>query len=102
MRTSFQNELVIIVQNYYLCKNDYALSSFGKCENNYSSPSYIYLRDVEVTLFSLDYDERNIIQNDFFHSSRSKWWKEQYDRKTYLLIKKTAIKNFVRKFYEIH
>ena len=91
-----------IINNYFICKNQYALSKFSSGMEDYSNPYYLYIRDVELALFSLNYDERNIVSNDFFYSCRSSWWKEQYEKREYLQIKKDAVSKFVRNFYEIH
>ena len=89
-----------IATYYFIYKNQFNLLSFSSGDYDYSNPYYQYYRDVEIAFSHLNEEEKLIIANDFFESTRADWWKPIYSRKEYLANKNKAVSHFLRYFDE--
>ena len=95
-----ENEIEEIAKRYFVSKNQFNLEGFSSGEIDYDNPFYIYCHSVEIAFQKLDYDERLIINNDFFYNAYFGWWKIVFTKTEYQKIKRTAIKKFLRYFNE--
>ena len=102
MESKFVKLATSIIENYFICREALVTSSLSSGEIDYGNPFYVYYRDVNITYMKLNDDERLIIKNEFINPQNSKWWKDLYLAKEYRAIRRKAIANFVRLFYEIH
>ena len=102
MSTKYERLINEIINNYFLCKNQFRLISFSKGHTDYDNPYYLYYRDVELAFLSLNEGERLIIKNDFLCPKKADWWTTYFDSAVYRFYRMIAVEKFVRAFYEIH
>ena len=89
-----------IATYYFIYKNQFNVLSFSSGDYDYSSPYYQYYRNVEIAFSHLDEDEKLIVINEFFESTRADWWKKHYTRKEFIVNKNKAVEHFLRYFNE--
>lgn len=76
--------------------------SFSSDDINYQNPWYMFYRDCEIAFSKLDDDEKFVISYEYFAPLKSGWWKKFYIKKDFMRISRSAVRKFVRYFYEIH
>ena len=89
-----------IADKYFVCKKQYRLSLISSGENDYDNPYYIFCEDVELAFNKLDKKDKFIINNEYFFGDYFEWWKQIYKKKDFIQLRKIAIKNFLRLYYE--
>ena len=103
MKTNkFESLIEDIVKNYFVSLKRLYQTRFSDGEIDKASPFYIYFIDVERAFKRLDKEQRKIINNEYFYQEYSYWWKKEYKERTFLKLRKEAVKHFVEVFYEIH
>ena len=66
---------------------------------NSDSPYDLYLTRVIEAYESLNEQEQNLINNEFFYQSYSNWWKTIYSKSYFYKRKKEAMVKFLGAFY---
>lgn len=102
MKATILKELQCIIDKYFICKKQFNNLCFSSGERNYSSPFYIYYRDVELAYYSLNSVERYLFDNEFFYKTKKKWWTQFYNIVSYKRQKEIVSQKFLNKFYELH
>lgn len=93
-----------IAEKFFLFKKikenpDLFLLSEGLNEEIISYDEFIY--KVEKAYNSLDDNEKNLINNEFFYQSYHQWWTTLYSKASFYRYKKTAMEKFLGAFYDI-
>ena len=91
-----------IAKTYFIALRQIQLLTFSSGEMDKYSPFYIYYADVEYAFSTLNRNEKEVINKEFFYNDYSYWWITKYKTREFKRIKSSAIKNFLEVFYEIH
>ena len=91
-----------IARFYFIALKNIQDESISSNEIDVFSPFYKYYADVEEAFSRLDKEKKRLITNEYFYDAYSNWWKKEYRKTRFLLLRKAAIKEFVEAFYEIH
>ena len=102
MQKNIEQRLMMIVEDYFACKNHFRLLTFSNGKPDYNSPFYRFYRNVEITFQRLDKDEQVVIRYEYFYHRKPDWWKSIFDIHTFQFVKEKAVYKFVRFFDEIH
>ena len=92
-----------IAEKFFLFKKikenpDLFLLSEGLNEEIISYDEFIY--KVEKAYNSLDDNEKNLINNEFFYQSYHQWWTALYSKASFYRYKKAAMEKFLGAFYD--
>ena len=58
-----------------------------------------YIYKVQTAYETLNDNERNLINNEFFYQSYQEWWKPLYSKASFYRYKKEAMAKFLGAFY---
>ena len=100
MATNYEEDVQEIVKCYFTSKKQCMLTGLSNGEEDYYNPYFQFYRRVEVAFSKLNYDEKLIINNDFFYNDYYGWWKIVFSKTEYLRKRRSAIRNFRRHVYE--
>lgn len=99
--TKLESLMKRIVELYFVSLKNIKNQSFDSSDDCYS-PYLKYYSDVEEAFSRLSYEQRRIINKEFFYEDYKNWWIKEYRPIRFNRLKKIAIKDFVEAFYEIH
>ena len=90
-----------IAELYFVALKNIRNKSFESNEDCYS-PYLKYYSDVEEAFLKLSSEKRRIINKEYFYDDYKNWWTKEYSLFKFNRLRKSAIKEFVEAFYEIH
>ncbi len=99
--TQLDNLMKEIVKLYFISLRNLQEQSFAS-ENDSYSPYLKYFNDVEKAFSKLSAEKKRLITKEYFYDDYPGWWIKEYRLSKFSRLKKTAVKEFVVVFYEIH
>ena len=91
------SESYVISKKMILVKGE----SIASGEFDHYNPYYLFIDRVNQTFLKLNNLDKEILYNEFFYPSTDEWWIPYYDKKSFIVMKSKAMKNFLRKYNEI-
>ena len=99
MPLDYEDEVQEIVKCYFTSKKQCMLTGFSSGEEDLYNPYYQFYKRVELAFSKLCYDEKLIINNDFFYNDYYGWWKIVFTKTEYLRKRRMAVRHFRRLVY---
>lgn len=95
--------IIEISSSYFISRRMVLIRKEGVASGEFDhyDPYYLYIDKVNQTFLKLENVDKEILYNEFFYPSIEEWWIPYYDKKTFILIKSKAMKNFLRIYNEL-
>lgn len=95
--------IIEISSSYFISKKMILIKgdSIASGEFDHFNPYYLYIDRVNQTFLKLDNLDKEILYNEFFYPCTNDWWIPYYDKKTFVVMKTKAMKNFLREYNEL-
>ena len=96
--------LLDISEKFFLAKKvkenpDVLILAESPFDENYSLDEFI--SKVQQAYETLDDNEKNLINNEFFYQSYQEWWKPLFSKASFYRYKKLAMEKFLGAFYDL-
>ena len=96
------NMLVVVADRFFIAKKicDIADGDYlAECDYDNQEECRRYLSKVSSAFSSLEENEKNLINNEFFFQGYHNWWTSIYSKATFYRYKKNAMIKFLGAFY---
>ena len=96
--------LLDISEKFFLAKKvkdnpDVLILAESPFDEDYSLDEFI--SKVQQAYETLDDNEKNLINNEFFYQSYQEWWKPLFSKASFYRYKKLAMEKFLGAFYDL-
>lgn len=95
------NEIVAIYHYYLALLNDEDALCLSSPQNSSKREATRFIARVFKSFITLDDEEKNMLNNEYFHRAESGWWTKKYEKETFVNLLLNSVSVFLRRFYEI-
>ena len=88
-----------VAERFFKAKNALILLDGGNLLSDSDRPYALYLFKVNRAYRSLDEEEKNLINNEFFFQNYQTWWIGLYSKAYFYRFKRKAMLKFLEAFY---